>query len=78
MNKLIINTSKQLSYIVENALVMQGIVMLIRISKVDINICSIFYCEYRAAGALELEIKSLCYHTFSSLMRQFRQLKQTC
>lgn len=57
--KLILNTSKQLPYIVETVLIMEEIGKFMRISGDDIHIYSISYCEYKTSGTPEQEIKSL-------------------
>lgn len=78
-NKLILNTSKQLSYIVETALIMKEIVMLMNISRVDIHICNISYHEYKAAGTLEQEKKSLSMLQYLSIPHEALQAaEQMC
>lgn len=75
--KLILNTSKQLSYIVKTALIMKEIVMLMSIFRGDIHICSISYCEYKAAGTLEQEIKSLSMLQYLSIPHETLQAAET-
>ena len=77
MNNLILNISKQLSYIFETALIVKEIVMLMSNSRADIHICSISYCEYKAAGTLEQEIKSPSMLQYLSIPHETLQAAET-
>lgn len=56
---------------------MKEIVMLMSISRGDIHICSIFCCEYKAAGTLEQEIKSLSMLQYLSIPHETLQAAET-
>lgn len=76
-NKLILNTSKQLSYVAETALVVKEVVTLVSISRVDTHICRISYSECKAAGTLEQAIKSLSALRYLSIPNETLQAAET-
>lgn len=77
MNKLILNTSKQLSHIVKTALILKETVIIKSISGGDIHIGSIPYCEYKVAETLEKEIKSLSMLLYLSIPHETLQTAET-
>lgn len=61
----------------ETALVVKEVVALVSISRVDIHICRISYCECKAAGTLEQAIKSLSVLQYLSIPNETLQAAET-